>query len=915
MSEFIKRQGRVSEAVARHFMTQIAAGLSAMRAQNLIHRDLKPQNLLLTTADLSPYVNTGGEAGEGNVGEARKTTESTLKIADFGFARYMHPTGMAETLCGSPLYMAPEILSYQKYDAKADLWSVGTILYELLVGRPPFTGMNPMQLLKNIERSDAKIPSKVATNLSRECISILRGLLRRNPVERMSFDDFFSHPFLTSGAPSRGLGQAAVSGETGDGECGVGTTEGHRIGTHGAAMAGGSSGRHSTSGSGQSGRHSSSGSGQSSFNDSSNSLSGDSSSQMPFLLDEDVGGGLRRQSEDEYPTEHNGAAGDDNSRRGMNIPRNPGPSGGHQGHHHTHRLSVEKAARGAAAVAMHMRDAAATAAGAAGKWLSTSPMARRQYTGPGTWGSGSPRPIPGAAKPPLSSSPSSVPTRAFNGFKVNPNSTAGSQPISAVPFAMQGSRNGAGNVSSNSLAEMEAEYVFVDPGAEANGSPSGLGVPAGVGSSPKGRTGMGLLARRISGTIGSVVGGGGSKQSTPQKQHQQQPQQQQQHQHSIEQVPQQPSQSFGSKPSSLGSGGTGLTTAGRNTNTTATPITVGNSGSRGGSAVVTHGFSSGCLVSPPSVSPSAAAAAAAMAAMAVAAAAPNAAASTPAQRMSTLERAAGVLRDTAMEKWEAGKRLDAVSLSLVSLTALREAVALASAAAAAAARAEAEAIAADDCGTDPDPKKSISTSASSKPMSQSRSLVSNATQTLQKIRREKERSSKTLERMKSSFAAALTRADRAIATLKPNTPGGAKLPDGMELAYEAALHLGRAGAVEELMGNLGASLNAYARSQTLLMFLLSEGPDFQLTPPSKAFSTESEAAHTAAAESESRSVHQMPPGFPSRSRVARFATAISARQTACAVAAGCGTTSTSSRSSMKMSPSSSGAVSLKMAAA
>ena len=54
--------------------------------------------------------------------------------------------------------MAPEILSYQKYDAKADLWSVGTILYELLVGRPPFTGMNPMQLLRNIERSDAKIP-------------------------------------------------------------------------------------------------------------------------------------------------------------------------------------------------------------------------------------------------------------------------------------------------------------------------------------------------------------------------------------------------------------------------------------------------------------------------------------------------------------------------------------------------------------------------------------------------------------------------------------------------------------------------------------------------------------------------------------------------------------------------------------
>ena len=143
MSEFIKKHGRVTEDVARHFMKQMASGLRAMRAQNLIHRDLKPQNLLLT----------------------KSSADAELKIADFGFARYMHPTGMAETLCGSPLYMAPEILGYQKYDAKADLWSVGTILYELLVGRPPFTGMNPMQLLRNIERSDAKIPVRFFVSL------------------------------------------------------------------------------------------------------------------------------------------------------------------------------------------------------------------------------------------------------------------------------------------------------------------------------------------------------------------------------------------------------------------------------------------------------------------------------------------------------------------------------------------------------------------------------------------------------------------------------------------------------------------------------------------------------------------------------------------------------------------------------
>ena len=83
VGEYIKRNGSVDEATARGMLTQMAAGLTAMRAKNLIHRDLKPQNLLLTSA---------GASGDG---------EKILKIADFGFARYMHPTGLAETLCGA----------------------------------------------------------------------------------------------------------------------------------------------------------------------------------------------------------------------------------------------------------------------------------------------------------------------------------------------------------------------------------------------------------------------------------------------------------------------------------------------------------------------------------------------------------------------------------------------------------------------------------------------------------------------------------------------------------------------------------------------------------------------------------------------------------------------------------------------
>ncbi|XP_020539993.1 serine/threonine-protein kinase ATG1c isoform X1 [Jatropha curcas] len=174
LSMYIQRHGRVPEATAKHFMQQLAAGLQILRDNNLIHRDLKPQNLLLSTND----------------------SNAVLKIADFGFARSLQPRGLAETLCGSPLYMAPEIMQLQKYDAKADLWSVGAILFQLVTGKTPFTGNNQIQLLQNIVKStELQFPSDNA--LSAECKDLCQKLLRRNPVERLTFEEFFNHPFLS----------------------------------------------------------------------------------------------------------------------------------------------------------------------------------------------------------------------------------------------------------------------------------------------------------------------------------------------------------------------------------------------------------------------------------------------------------------------------------------------------------------------------------------------------------------------------------------------------------------------------------------------------------------------------------------------------------------------------------------------
>ncbi|KAI3474416.1 hypothetical protein Pfo_029277 [Paulownia fortunei] len=174
-----QRQGRIPEATAKHFMQQLAEGLKVLRENNLIHRDLKPQNLLLVT---------NGD-------------NSVLKIADFGFARSLQPRGLAETLCGSPLYMAPEIMQLQKYDAKADLWSVGAILFQLVTGKTPFTGSNQIQLLQNIIKStELQFPPE-AKDLNPHCIDLCKKLLRRNPVERLTFEEFFNHPYLSQRQP------------------------------------------------------------------------------------------------------------------------------------------------------------------------------------------------------------------------------------------------------------------------------------------------------------------------------------------------------------------------------------------------------------------------------------------------------------------------------------------------------------------------------------------------------------------------------------------------------------------------------------------------------------------------------------------------------------------------------------------
>nr|XP_033777445.1 serine/threonine-protein kinase ULK2 [Geotrypetes seraphini] len=179
LADYLQAKGTLSEDTIRVFLQQIAAAMQILHSKGIIHRDLKPQNILLSHV-------TRKKASLNGI---------RIKIADFGFARYLHSNMMAATLCGSPMYMAPEVIMSQHYDAKADLWSIGTVIYQCLVGKPPFQANNPQDLRIFYEKNKNLVPS-IPRETSPYLSDLLLGLLQRNQKDRLDFDTFFNHPFL-----------------------------------------------------------------------------------------------------------------------------------------------------------------------------------------------------------------------------------------------------------------------------------------------------------------------------------------------------------------------------------------------------------------------------------------------------------------------------------------------------------------------------------------------------------------------------------------------------------------------------------------------------------------------------------------------------------------------------------------------
>lgn len=168
LNRLVKSGKKLKIDRVRKIFHQIVEGVKYLHDNMIIHRDLKLANIMLT------------EQGD-------------IKIGDFGLAvQLKNFSEERETICGTPNYMSPEILREELYNFETDVWSLGCILYALLVGRPPFEGPNMKGTVLNVKRGKFDIPEGVPADAK----DLIRKLLKFKREERISVSDILRHSFF-----------------------------------------------------------------------------------------------------------------------------------------------------------------------------------------------------------------------------------------------------------------------------------------------------------------------------------------------------------------------------------------------------------------------------------------------------------------------------------------------------------------------------------------------------------------------------------------------------------------------------------------------------------------------------------------------------------------------------------------------
>lgn len=167
----LKKESRFNEKVAAQYLRECISAVQYLHSLDppIIHRDIKPENILLDS-------------------------NGVVKLADFGWSNEYDDEAQRLTYCGTPEYLAPEMIKQTGHDRMLDVWNLGVLLFELLTGAPPFEGANQNELFQNILALHIKWP-KGFSGIARDLIS---KLLKIDPAQRIPIDQIVEHPWFKS---------------------------------------------------------------------------------------------------------------------------------------------------------------------------------------------------------------------------------------------------------------------------------------------------------------------------------------------------------------------------------------------------------------------------------------------------------------------------------------------------------------------------------------------------------------------------------------------------------------------------------------------------------------------------------------------------------------------------------------------
>nr|XP_033776910.1 calcium/calmodulin-dependent protein kinase type 1B [Geotrypetes seraphini]XP_033776919.1 calcium/calmodulin-dependent protein kinase type 1B [Geotrypetes seraphini]XP_033776927.1 calcium/calmodulin-dependent protein kinase type 1B [Geotrypetes seraphini]XP_033776935.1 calcium/calmodulin-dependent protein kinase type 1B [Geotrypetes seraphini] len=170
----IIERGYYTEKDASQLIKQVLDAVQYLHDRGIVHRDLKPENLLYAT----PF------------------EDSKIMISDFGLSK-IEDSGVMATACGTPGYVAPELLEQKPYGKAVDIWAMGVISYILLCGYPPFYDENDSELFNQILKAEYEFDSPYWDDISDSAKDFIRHLLERDPEKRLSCEQALQHPWIS----------------------------------------------------------------------------------------------------------------------------------------------------------------------------------------------------------------------------------------------------------------------------------------------------------------------------------------------------------------------------------------------------------------------------------------------------------------------------------------------------------------------------------------------------------------------------------------------------------------------------------------------------------------------------------------------------------------------------------------------